>query len=143
MDRDSVYKVNDKHAVATIEDELEGHPEARTNFAKVCDKLGIRLIFANTPQAKGRVERRHAIFQDRFVKELTLFGIKTIEDANEFLTQPNGFLDDVNKQFTISAKEQSTCIKLTETQLYQIFTIDESRIVHRDYTVQFNPSFTT
>jgi len=77
MNKDSVYRVNDKHAVATIEEELAGNPEPRTNFAKVCDKLGIKLIFANTPQAKGRVERRHAIFQDRFVKELKLLGKST------------------------------------------------------------------
>lgn len=137
MDRDSVYKINDKHAVATIEDELEGNPEARTNFAKVCDKLGIKLIFANTPQAKGRCERRHAIFQDRFVKELKLYGITNMEKANEFLLKSDGFLEDVNVQFTIAANEVATCIKLTKNDLYQLFTIDESRIVHNDHTVHF------
>lgn len=137
MDRDSVYKINDKHAVATIEEELEGHTEARTNFAKVCNKLGIRLIFANTPQAKGRCERRHALFQDRFVKELKLYGITNMERANEFLLKSGGFLEDVNSQFTIAAKEVSTCIKLTKNELYQLFTIDESRIVHNDHTVHF------
>jgi transposase len=138
MDKDSVYRVNDKNAVATIEEELQGYSKARTNFAKVCDKLGIELIFANTPQAKGRVERRHGVFQDRCVKEFKLFGIKNMLDANEYLLKPSGFLDDINSQFTVPAKKASACIKLTQAETYEIFTVDEYRIVRNDYTISFN-----
>ena len=54
-----------------------------------------------SPQAKGRVERRHGVFQDRFVKELRLQGISSIGEANRVLA--NGFVEDLNRRFTIPA----------------------------------------
>jgi len=58
-----------------------------------CEKLGIRIIKARSPQAKGRVERNHAVYQDRFVKELRLRHIKTIDKGNQVLDA--GFIDKV------------------------------------------------
>jgi transposase len=55
-------------------------------FQQVCKKLGIEVIKAYSPQAKGRVERNHRVYQDRFIKALRLAGIKTIKDANRFLS---------------------------------------------------------
>jgi transposase len=137
MDRDSVYKINDKHAVATIEEELRGFDKARTEFAKVCDKLGIQLIYAHTPQAKGRVERKHGLYQDRLVKELRMLGIKTIASANNYILEPGGFLENINAKFTIAPKRNSASLRLTPAELTEIFTIDDSRIVNNDYTIHF------
>ena len=61
-------------------DEIEGF----SVFQQVCDALGIKIIKAYSAQAKGRVERKHQVFQDRFLKDLKLYGIKTIEEANQY-----------------------------------------------------------
>lgn len=65
-------------------------PDWLTHFSRACQKLGIEIIKAYSPQAKGRVERSHAVYQDRFVKELKLRKIRTIEEANTLLS--NGFI---------------------------------------------------
>jgi len=58
-------------------------PKELSHLQKACDKLGIRIIKAYSPQAKGRVERNHAVYQDRFVKALKLKSITTVKDANK------------------------------------------------------------
>ena len=67
----------------TVDEQLAGRP-ALTAFGKACHKLGIQIIPAASPQAKGRIERRHGVLQDRLVKELRLRGIKDLEAANGF-----------------------------------------------------------
>jgi hypothetical protein len=61
---------------------LAGITKPKSQFGKACAKLGIEGIPANSPQAKGRVERNHGLDQDRLVKELRLAGISTIQEAN-------------------------------------------------------------
>jgi hypothetical protein len=56
-------------------------------FARASEQLGIDVIVASSPQAKGRVERSHGVYQDRLVKELRMAGISTIEDANRYLKE--------------------------------------------------------
>jgi len=68
-----------------------------SHVEKACKKLGIRIIKAYSPQAKGRVERKHGVYQDRLVKALRLKKIKTIDEANAVLK--NGFIDQLNKKF--------------------------------------------
>lgn len=70
------------------------------NFSHIetaCQKLGIRIIKAYSPQAKGRVERNHAVYQDRFVKELKLKEIRTVTQANQLLE--SSFIDGLNERF--------------------------------------------
>ena len=74
-DRKNVY-VTDREP--TLEEDLAGEP-ALTAFGKACRKLGIEIIAASSPQAKGRVERSHGVYQDRLVKELRLRKITTLE----------------------------------------------------------------
>jgi hypothetical protein len=57
----------------------------KSHFGRACDRLGIEVIAANSPRAKGRVERNHGVDQDRLVKALRLEDISTIEEANRFL----------------------------------------------------------
>ena len=80
----------------TVEEQLEGKLPM-TAFGLACEKLGIRIISAHSPQAKGRVERKHGVYQDRFVKELRLRGAKTIAEANMILK--GGFIEKLNKKF--------------------------------------------
>src|SRR5213075_1060550 len=72
----------------------EGHPEKPTQFGRAMQALAVELIMARSPQAKGRVERRNALFQDRLVKELRLRGISDIDQANAYLEQR--FLPELN-----------------------------------------------
>ncbi len=135
-DRHGTYKVNEKHKL-TLEEELEGTEIRLSEFGKVCERLGIKQIFARSPQAKGRVERKHNLYKDRCVKEFKLDGIKTIEDANTYLAKNNGFVTRLNDKFTIEAREARTaCVLPTPADLAEQFTIQNIRTVRNDYTVQ-------
>jgi transposase len=81
VDRDSIYRTERQ---ARIDEELRDEG-ALTQFKRAMKQLGVELILANSPQAKGRVERRHGVFQDRLIKEMRLRGIQTIRQANDYL----------------------------------------------------------
>src|SRR5262249_34813909 len=81
VDKDSIYRPGRDR---TVEEELAGEP-ATTQFGRAMAKLGVKLICAHSPQAKGRVERRNGVFQDRLVKALRLEGINDLEGANVYL----------------------------------------------------------
>jgi hypothetical protein len=83
VDRDSIYKVNDPEALQRARE--SGRKEPLTQFSRAMGTLGVQMIFAYSPQAKGRVERVNQTFQDRLVKELALCGITTIAGANAYL----------------------------------------------------------
>lgn len=70
--------------VASLEEQRAGQ-EPQTQFGRAMKELGVELILAHSPQAKGRVERRNGLLQDRRVKEMRLAGIKTLEKGNAFL----------------------------------------------------------
>ncbi len=109
-----------------------------THFSKACKKLGIKIIRAYSAQAKGRVERNHGVYQDRFVKELKLKNIKTIEEANEFLS--NGFVNKLNDKFAKAASDsQDAHISLSaDNDLDQILCWEYERQIKNDWTVQLN-----
>ena len=93
VDLKSLY-ISPKSLRQSDEDDLI-EPEWLTHFSRACKVLGIEVIKAYSPQAKGRVERNHGVYQDRFVKELRLRGIQTIEDANKLLQER--FIDSLNQ----------------------------------------------
>lgn len=106
------------------------------HFERACKKLGIRIIKAHSPQAKGRVERNHAVYQDRFVKELRLKKVKTVEKANEVLE--NGFIDKLNQKFEKLARNpQSAHRPLNGIDLNQILCWEYERQVQNDWTFSF------
>jgi hypothetical protein len=82
----------------TLEEQLAGQ-KPLTAFGKACQKLGIELIPAYSPQAKGRVERHHGVDQDRLVKELGLRDIRTLEAANGFLAK--SYWKQINAKFSV------------------------------------------
>lgn len=121
--------------------EEDGEPiveaEWLTHFSKACKKLGIEIIKAYSPQAKGRVERKHAVYQDRFVKELKLKQINTIEEANAFLQ--GGFISKLNDKFAYPPGEPADAhVALSSgDDLDQMLCWEFTRQVKNDWTVQY------
>ena len=92
-DRHTTYRSPGKRS---LEDELAGRPRPQSQFERAVTELGVTLIPAYSPQAKGRVERLFRTFQDRLIKELRLAGVTTREAANRFL---EGYLPRHNRRF--------------------------------------------
>jgi len=131
-DRKNVF-VTDREA--TLEEQLAGE-EPLTAFGGACKKLGIEVITAHSPQAKGRVERKHGVYQDRLVKELGLEGITTIEGANRLLT--NGFAAALNAKFAHApAAEQDFHRPVPPgLSLAEVFCFEQTRTVQNDWTIR-------
>lgn len=133
-DRKTVY-VTDREP--TVE-ELLADQEPMTRFGLACQKLGIAIISANSPQAKGRVERNHGVYQDRLVKELRLGSITTIEGTNELLDR--GFVAKLNAKFAKSALEPEDAHRRLPPglDLAAIFAFEDSRCVANDLTIRYD-----
>lgn len=131
-DRKNIF-VTDREP--TIEEQLSGR-KPLTVFARACDKLGIPIILANSPQAKGRVERTNGIYQDRFVKELKLRAIATIDKANELLL--GGFNDELNAKFTIAPADPNDFHRPVPVglNLDTVLCIEHTRTLQNDWTVR-------
>ncbi len=132
---------SDRHTIfhspkeATIVDQLEGK-QFRTQFGKSMDELGIKIIKAYYPQAKGRIERVWGTFQDRLIAEMRLEGIKNREEANNFLPS---FLKDFNKKFCCKPKKQIVAFRKSPPikELDRILCLKEPRTVSKDHTIKF------
>ena len=107
-----------------------------TQFSRAMDELGIQLIFALSPQAKGRVERAAGTFQDRLVTELRLAGASTIEQANTVLEE---FLPRFNQRFKVPAQYPEIAFRPLDPELCleQVLCFKHSRKVAKDNTVRF------
>jgi hypothetical protein len=109
-----------------------------TQFGRMCQKLGIRIIAASSPQAKGRVERMHGTHQDRLIKKLRLGGIASYEEANRFLKEH--YLAEHNRRFRRPAAEPADYHRRRPTarQLDEVFWLEEERVVSADWVVRYN-----
>jgi len=136
-DRKNVFVTERK---PTIEEQLAGQTPL-TVFGKACKKLDIEIIPAGSPQAKGRVERKHRDYQDRFVKELRLEGITTIEGANQLLQ--NGFVDQLNDRCVVPPRSDIDLHRpvAPELELPEVFCFEQSRVVSNDWTVRCDNRF--
>ena len=121
----------------TLEEQLGGQ-QPLTAFGRACQKLGVEIITAYSPQAKGRVERSHGVFQDRLVKELRLQGIRSIPRANKLLE--GGFLQQLNRKFAIPPRDpQDAHVPLLPgVDLRAIFCFETTRTVSNDWVVRHN-----
>lgn len=137
VDRDSIYRCERE---ATIEEQLK-QTGPLTQFGRAIETLGVRIIFACSPQAKGRVERTNGTFQDRLVKEMRLEGIKTIEEGNRFLEE--GFLRRYNEKFNVIPKEEADVHRAVpeDIVLDEVLCFEESRQVQNDWTVGWSNRF--
>ena len=131
LDKFSTYKVNHKNAV--------DNSDLITQFQRACRELGITLITANSPQAKGRIERLFLTLQDRLVKELKLRGICDIAAANKFLKEE--FIPDFNKRFSVVPKNKNDLHRqlsdFQSSNIAAIFSIQSQRRVQNDFTIRF------
>ena len=132
-DRDSIYVCTRE---ACLEEELaEVGPE--TQFARAMRELGVELIPAHSPQAKGRVERRHGLFQDRLVKEMRLRGICSIAAANAYLD--GTFLALVNERYRVKPRDPANGHqpRPTAATLALVLSWQEPRSVAKDWTLRW------
>ena len=133
VDRDSIYETTRD---ATAEEELR-ETGALTQFGRAMKELGVGLIMAYSPQAKGRVERRHGVFQDRLVKELRIRKISTLEAANELLEK--SFLPMLERRFTVPAAREANVHRRVPRRinLDRVLSFQERRVVQNDWTVSW------
>lgn len=124
----------------TAREEIEG-VEPETQFGRMCAKLGVRIIAASSPQAKGRVERHHGTHQDRLIKKMRLAGIADYEAANRYLDEQ--YLDEHNAKFgrepAAGADFHSRLSKRLD--LKWVFCLEAERVVTNDLVVRFENRF--
>jgi hypothetical protein len=120
---------------ASLEEQLNG-TSALTQIQRALGELGIEYISANSPQAKGRVERCFGTAQDRLVKEFRLNGVSTIEQANEFLKKK--FIPMWNLKFTVKPANEADLHRSRQGfDLAAILSRHYTRTIAKDYTVSF------
>jgi transposase len=126
-DKAGVFRVNQK----------EAHGGAGvTQFGRALGSLNIDILCANTPAAKGRVERAHLTLQDRLVKELRLRGISDVEAANAFAPE---FIADYNRRFARAPRSEHDAHRPLQPSddLARIFSWQETRLVSKSLTLNY------
>jgi Helix-turn-helix domain len=133
VDRDSIYETTRD---STVEEALKDVGPL-TQFGRAMKELDVELILARSPQAKGRVERRHGVFQDRFVKALRLKKIATLAEANEYLESE--FLEELNERFSVEARSAVNLHRplARGVKLEHVLSYQEERVVQNDWTVSW------
>jgi hypothetical protein len=129
VDRDSIYRCE---GVGSVAEQLAGQGP-QTRFGRAMEQLGVELILANSPQAKGRVERMNGVLQDRLVKALRLERISEVGRANEYLAQT--FLPALNRRFQREAASPADVHRGVPRNLDEVLSWEEERVVQRDWTV--------
>lgn len=128
---------SDKHNIFRVNIPNCNRNEQVTQFGRALKELDIDLICANSPQAKGRVERVNQTLQDRLVKELRIRNISSIEEANRFLRET--YIDEFNKQFGVlpSSNENAHREIKTSADLSRIFCEKHQRKVSKNLEINF------
>jgi len=127
---------SDKHGVFRVNMPSAGKSDTLTQFGRAMQDLGIQIICANTPQAKGRVERANQTLQDRLPKEMRLLGICSREDGNAYLPE---FMEDFNQRFADEPRSDVNAHRslTAKDDLACILTWQETRTISKNLTVQF------
>ena len=128
---------SDKHGVFRVNQPSAGPSDAQTQFGRAMQALDIQIICANSPQAKGRVERANQTLQDRLPKELRLRGISSWEAGNAFLPE---YMADFNRRFAAQPRSTHDAHRPLTAQddLARLFRWQETRILSKNLTLQFN-----
>jgi len=142
----SVY--SDQHTIfrspssgkLSLEDELDGKQINDTQFGRAMKELGINLIFAKSPQAKGRIERLWNSLQSRLITELNVANIQFIDAANKFL---NLFISKYNARFAVAPKDAVSAFLPIDNSmiLAHILCIKETRRIDSGFTFSFRKNF--
>ena len=122
-----------------MEEQLSGELPL-TQFGRACKKLDIEILPASSAQAKGRVERKHGVYQDRWVKELRLAGIRDIEEANQCLCR---FAESLNARFAVEPRSSADFHRPIPQgiDLRTVFCLEEQRTVGNDWVVRYKNRF--
>lgn len=132
-DKHTTYK---SPAEPTVAEQLDGRP-SRSQFARSLAELGVELLHAHSPQAKGRVERLFGTFQDRLIKELRLAGIRTLATANDFMET---YLPRYNQRFAVAPAQAADLHRPRpgRHELDRALCLKTTRVLRRDWTVAHN-----
>ena len=135
-DKKNVYVIDEK----TRERAADSGEEVFTQFGRACRQLGIKIITAHSPEAKGRVERSHGTYQDRLVKEFRLAQLNTIAAGNEFLQA--GYCEQLNERFAVIPRSGVDFHRSAKGyDLASIFCIEEERTLSADWILRFENQF--
>lgn len=128
---------SDKHGIFHLNNPKTVAGDGMTDFGRAMKELGIEIICANTPQAKGRVERANKTLQDRLTKELRLQNISTIEEANLWLPE---FMEDYNQRFATTPRSSFDFhVQLSDSNnLDFILCRKVTRTLSKNLTFQYN-----
>jgi len=130
----SLYSDRGSHFFVTLKDSPGVDKHRLTQVGRAMKELGIQMIAAYSPQARGRSERSFGTWQGRLPQELRLAGIQTVEEANGFLRER--YIGEFNSKFTVTAAEKGTAFRRpSRTDLNWVFTIQTERVVAKDNTV--------
>ena len=130
-DHSSIFVRNDD--CWTVEEQLAGKRQP-TQFGRALQQLGVTFIAANSPQAKGRVERLWGVLQDRLCSELRLADAQDLDSANLVLRK---FIADYNRRFARSPRESATAWRVAPENLERICCFVHERVVSNDNVVQW------
>jgi hypothetical protein len=134
LDRHSTYKTVKKYSYSQwpFRDK-----EELTQFGRCCQQLGIELIYANSPQAKGRIERVFETLQDRLTKELRLAHAATCQEANHLLER---YLESFNRKFTVASRRTGDLHRPADRRISvdEILSVQTHRPLRNDRTVLHN-----
>ncbi|HME43453.1 MAG TPA: ISNCY family transposase [Syntrophorhabdales bacterium] len=110
--------------------------EPVSQFGRALKELGVRMLHAHSPQAKGRIERLFQTLQDRLVKEMRLRNVSTIPEANRFLAS---YLPVYNRRFSVPPKKNEDLHRMVkDVDLDTILCIKTERTLKNDHTIQYN-----
>jgi len=129
---------SDKHGIFRVNQEQKvGLGSGLTQFGRAMQELDIQIICANSPQAKGRIERANQTLQDRLVKELRLRGISEMQTANAYLPE---FREDFNRRFAVAPRSTHDAHRplLKSDNLNLILTHQKTGTLSKNLTVQSN-----
>jgi len=130
----ALYSDRGSHFFVTVKEGEKVDKHRLTQVGRAMKELGVQMIAAYSPQARGRSERSFGTWQGRLPQELRLAGITKVEDANRFLRER--YIEEFNSKFTVLAAEKGTAFRRTSrTDLNWIFTVQTERVVDKDNTV--------
>lgn len=130
----ALYSDRGSHFFVTVKAGERVDPNRLTQVGRAMKDLGVQMIPAYSPQARGRSERSFGTWQGRLPQELRLAGISTVEQANAFLNER--YIAEFNDKFTVPAKEKGTAFRRTSRRdLNWVFTVQTERVVAKDNTV--------
>lgn len=132
VDRHGVFRVNTTKALSARVEDSNG----LTQFGRAMKELDISMIFANSPQAKGRVEKANQTLQDRLVKELRLLGISTMAEANKYLPV---FMEAFNQRFSVTPRSSVNLHRplLPSEYVGEILVQKHTRILSKQLTLSY------